>query len=108
MIGVINTQGKTTKQIVTEAMDNIGLNKANLGYGHLRDAILECLKNPGYVNSITALYRLIAARNDSTSSRVERAIRHNFEILHGAEKRPTREYIAHIVDDINMLFDEEA
>lgn len=108
MIGKIETNGKSNKHIVTEALDNIGLKKSNSGYDYFRTAILECLINPGYKNCITQLYEVIAAKYDTTARCVERAIRHNFQIRFSKnEKLPNRDYIAIITDEIALLYETE-
>lgn len=66
-------------QEITYVMIELGT-PANLkGYYYIREAILYCLKNQ--MNSVTkALYPYIAKKYDTTSSRVERAIRHAIEV----------------------------
>ena len=51
------------------------------GYHYLRDAILMILEDGDLLNAVTKiLYPTIAKRNKTTSSRVERAIRHAIEV----------------------------
>ena len=51
------------------------------GYQYLRDAIMMVIEEPEMLNSITKiLYPTIAKKNQTTPSRVERAIRHAIEV----------------------------
>ena len=51
------------------------------GYHYLREAILLSIKNSEIINSVTKLlYPTVAKNHSTTSSRVERAIRHAIEV----------------------------
>ena len=51
------------------------------GYQYIREGIILVFKHPEYIGGITKeLYPTIAKTFDSTSSRVERAIRHAIDI----------------------------
>lgn len=51
------------------------------GYTYLKDALGMCYSDPNYIQSITKrLYPDIARREETTTSRVERAIRHAIKI----------------------------
>ncbi|MBP0989679.1 MAG: sporulation transcription factor Spo0A, partial [Oscillospiraceae bacterium] len=51
------------------------------GYQYLREAIILSTEDPEIINSVTKiLYPTIAKKNSTTSSRVERAIRHAIEV----------------------------
>ena len=51
------------------------------GYQYLRTGVKMAVENPAVVNRITKeLYPGIAARFDTTASKVERAIRHAIEV----------------------------
>ena len=51
------------------------------GYQYLREAIKQVIANPGMINGITKeLYPAIAHRFGTSSSKVERAIRHAIEV----------------------------
>ena len=51
------------------------------GYQYLRDAIMMTVKDMNIINAITkVLYPTVARHYDTTSSRVERAIRHAIEV----------------------------
>ena len=66
---------------VTILLHNIGIPAHIKGYVYIRCAIIESFYNPTYIGQITkSLYPEIARRYSSTSSRVERAIRHAIEI----------------------------
>lgn len=67
---------------VVEILHQIGC-PANLkGYRFIREAIMMCYNNVEYVDNITKLlYPEIAKKFDTTSSRVERAIRHSIEVM---------------------------
>ena len=60
------------------------------GYQYLRDAITMTVKDQEMMNSVTKiLYPTIAKRHRTTSSRVERAIRHAIEVAWGRGKMET-------------------
>ena len=66
---------------VTEIIHEVGIPAHIKGYQYLRDAILLVIKEPDMINSITKiLYPTIAKKNQTTPSRVERAIRHAIEV----------------------------
>lgn len=68
------------ENIVHDIFKEIGVSCANLGYEYLVEAICMVIDNRAYANSLTnALYPQLAARFDTTASRVERAIRHSVE-----------------------------
>ena len=66
---------------VTAMIHDIGVPAHIKGYQYLRDAIILSVEDMDMLNSITKiLYPTIAKRNQTTSSRVERAIRHAIEV----------------------------
>ena len=66
---------------VTEIIHQLGVPAHVKGYHYLRAAILASLENPELLDSVTKLlYPTVAQRFSTTSSRVERAIRHAIEI----------------------------
>ena len=66
---------------VTDMIHEVGVPAHIKGYQYLRDAIMMVIKEPEMLNSITKiLYPTIAKRNQTTPSRVERAIRHAIEV----------------------------
>ena len=87
----------------------------------MRDAILMSIKKPDYINSVTkVLYPTVAKKHSTTSSRVERAIRHAIEVawdrgdievlnlyfgytVHTSRGKPTNsEFIAMISDKLRL------
>lgn len=93
------------------------------GYRYLRDAVLIAMDNMDVMNSITKrLYPMVAENFDTSSSRVERAIRHAIEIatnsgkmeninalfgmkIYAKNERPTNsEFIALLADRLIMDF----
>ena len=67
--------------MVTEIIHQVGIPAHIKGYHYLRSAIILSIKNPDMVNSITKiLYPTVAKMYQTTSSRVERAIRHAIEV----------------------------
>ena len=51
------------------------------GYHYLREAVILAIKNVDIINAVTKqLYPTVAKKHDTTSSRVERAIRHAIEV----------------------------
>ncbi len=66
---------------VTDIIHEVGVPAHIKGYQYLRDAIMMVIREPEMLNSITKiLYPTIAKRNQTTPSRVERAIRHAIEV----------------------------
>lgn len=66
---------------VTEVIHQVGVPAHIKGYQHLREAIMMAVKDMESVGAITKiLYPAIAKRFKTTSSRVERAIRHAIEV----------------------------
>lgn len=67
--------------VVTEVIHQLGVPAHIKGYHYLREAILSSLSNQELLEGITKeLYPRVAQKFDTTSSRVERAIRHAIEI----------------------------
>lgn len=106
---------------VTEILHQIGVPAHIKGYQFLRDAILMTMRDPEYINSVTKrLYPEIAKANETTASRVERAIRHAIEVawdrgdvdtlnsyfgytIHNLRGKPTNsEFIAMIADKMRL------
>jgi len=80
---------------VTNIIHEIGVPAHIKGYQYLRDAIIMSVENREVINSITkVLYPTIAKMNQTTPSRVERAIRHAIEVAWSRGK----------MDTINELF----
>ena len=107
--------------MVTEIIHQIGVPAHIKGYHYLRDAIILCVRTPQIINSVTKqLYPSVAKLNDTTSSRVERAIRHAIEVawdrgdvdvlnsyfgytIHNTRGKPTNsEFIAMIADKLRL------
>ena len=66
---------------VTDMIHEVGVPAHIKGYHYLRDAIIMVIEDQDMLNSITKiLYPTIAKRNQTTPSRVERAIRHAIEV----------------------------
>ena len=67
--------------IVTDMIHQLGVPAHIKGYHYLRTAILASIQNQALLESVTKmLYPTVAQKYDTTSSRVERAIRHAIEI----------------------------
>lgn len=106
---------------VTSMIHEIGVPAHIKGYQYLRDAIIISVLDMDMLNSITkVLYPTIAKKYDTTTSRVERAIRHAIEVAwsrgkmdtidelfgytinHGKGKPTNSEFIALITDKIRL------
>ena len=67
--------------MVTDIIHEIGVPAHIKGYQYLRSSIIMVIKDMDMLNSITKLlYPAIAKLHNTTSSRVERAIRHAIEV----------------------------
>lgn len=86
---------KNLEAEVTNIIHEIGVPAHIKGYQYLRDAIIMVVNDIELINSITKqLYPSIAELHNTTSSRVERAIRHAIEVAWNRGQ----------VDTINSLF----
>lgn len=69
------------ESVITSIIHDIGVPAHIKGYNYLREAIGLCIKDDEFINSITKLlYPTVAKNFSTTSSRVERAIRHAIEV----------------------------
>ncbi len=85
-----NLDGRLSNIFIT-----VGIPAHIKGYQFLREAIKMAIESPEIINSITKkLYPNIAAKFDTTSSKVERAIRHAIEVAWNRGK----------IENINNLF----
>ena len=107
--------------MVTEIIHQIGVPAHIKGYHYLRDAIIMSIRDQELINSVTKiLYPTVAKKHSTTSSRVERAIRHAIEVawdrgdvdvlnsyfgytIHTSRGKPTNsEFIAMISDKLRL------
>ncbi|MBE6160829.1 MAG: sporulation transcription factor Spo0A [Firmicutes bacterium] len=66
---------------ISEMLHNLGVPSHIKGYQYIRDGILMMYKEPAMLKGITKeIYPELATRYQTTSSRVERAIRHAIEV----------------------------
>lgn len=112
---------------VTEIIHQVGIPAHIKGYHYLRTAIMLSVNNDEMINSITkVLYPTVAKQYQTTSSRVERAIRHAIEIawdrgdidvltsifsytVHISKGKPTNsEFIALIADYLRLKFKQKS
>jgi two-component system response regulator (stage 0 sporulation protein A) len=78
------------EHIVTDMIHEVGVPAHIKGYQYLREAIIMSVNDMDMLNSITkVLYPTIAKRFGTTSSRVERAIRHAIEVAWSRGKMDT-------------------
>lgn len=106
---------------VTDIIHQIGVPAHIKGYQYLRDAILLAIDDEQIINAVTKrLYPAVAKKHGTTSSRVERAIRHAIEVawdrgdvevlnayfgytIHNERGKPTNsEFIAMISDKFRL------
>ena len=111
------------EQDVTDMIHEIGVPAHIKGYQYLREAIMMSVNDSEMMGSITKiLYPTIAKRYQTTSSRVERAIRHAIEVawnrgrmetlddmfgytINTGKGKPTNsEFIALIADKIRLKY----
>lgn len=90
-----STQGVSLRQEslesrVTNMLHEIGIPAHIKGYHYLRDAIMMAVNDMDVLNAITKiLYPTVAKKYRTTSSRVERAIRHAIEVAWSRGKLDT-------------------
>lgn len=108
---------------VTDMIHEIGIPAHIKGYHYLRDAIIMAIEDMDVLNAITkVLYPTVAKKHQTTSSRVERAIRHAIEVAwsrgkldtlddlfgytvsNGKGKPTNSEFIALIADTIRLEY----
>lgn len=108
---------------VTKIIHQIGIPAHIKGYQYLRSAILMTISDSDIINSVTkVLYPSVAKKFGTTTSRVERAIRHAIEVawdrgdvdtlnsffgytIQNARGKPTNsEFIAMIADNLRLKF----
>ncbi len=119
-----NTSGKTSSNleiVITDIIHQIGVPAHIKGYHYLREAIIMAVNDIEIMNSVTkCLYPSVAKKHGTTSSRVERAIRHAIEVawdrgdvdvlnsyfgytIHSSKGKPTNsEFIALIADKLRV------
>lgn len=126
-----NTQNNVPLQdfeiMVTDIIHQVGIPAHIKGYTYVRDAILMAIDDSTLINSVTKeLYPSVAKKNKTTSSRVERAIRHAIEVafdrgdidvltsffgytIQGSKGKPTNsEFIAMIADKVRLATKQKA
>ncbi|PWM25666.1 MAG: sporulation transcription factor Spo0A [Oscillospiraceae bacterium] len=119
-------RGPNLEVIITDIIHQIGVPAHIKGYHYLREAIMMAVNDPEIINSVTKqLYPAVAKRFSTTSSRVERAIRHAIEVawdrgdvdvltsyfgytIHNTKGKPTNsEFIAMISDKLRLRLKQE-
>ncbi|MCL2087887.1 MAG: sporulation transcription factor Spo0A [Oscillospiraceae bacterium] len=77
----LNISKADLEMMVTSVMHQIGVPAHIKGYQYLRTSIILCIEEKEMINLVTkALYPQVARIYETTSSRVERAIRHAIEV----------------------------
>ncbi len=108
---------------VTKIIHQIGVPAHIKGYQYLRTAILMTIEDSEVINSVTkVLYPTVAKKYQTTTSRVERAIRHAIEVawdrgdvdtlnsyfgytIQNTRGKPTNsEFIAMIADNLRLKY----
>ena len=116
-----NSKNTDLELMITEIIHQIGVPAHIKGYHYLREAITLAVNNADIINSVTKqLYPTVAKKYQTTSSRVERAIRHAIEVawdrgdidvlnsyfgytIHNERGKPTNsEFIAMIADKLRL------
>lgn len=78
---LIDFAGKDIENQISKLLHELGIPSHIKGYQYIRDGIMLICNDPSYVGSITKLlYPTLAKRHSTTSSRVERAMRHAIEV----------------------------
>ncbi len=118
---VPNREESDLEAQVTKIIHQIGVPAHIKGYQYLRTAIIMAIKDNEVINSVTkVLYPSVAKQYGTTSSRVERAIRHAIEVawdrgdldvlnsffgytVQNSRGKPTNsEFIAMIADNLRL------
>ncbi len=123
---ILAASGDATPDIelqVTKIIHQIGVPAHIKGYQYLRTAILMTVRDSEAINSVTkVLYPTVAKKYSTTTSRVERAIRHAIEVawdrgdvetlnsyfgytIQNSRGKPTNsEFIAMIADNLRLKY----
>ncbi len=89
---------------VTDTLSSFGIPRHIKGFGFLREAIILCVREREYINSITkALYPAIANKFGTLPNRAERAMRHAIEV--GCRNNP-EEMELYFSRQMNVLSDK--
>ena len=118
-----NAEATNLEVIVTDIIHQIGVPAHIKGYHYLREAIMQSVLDASKLESVTkVLYPSVAKKFQTTSSRVERAIRHAIEIawdrgnldtlnsffgytINTGKGKPTNsEFVALITDKIRLKY----
>ncbi len=116
-------KGPDIESQVTQIIHQIGVPAHIKGYQYLRTAILLTIQDSDIINSVTkVLYPSVAKKYSTTTSRVERAIRHAIEVawdrgdvdtlnsyfgytIQNNRGKPTNsEFIAMIADNLRLKY----
>lgn len=119
--GITLSDSEDLEVLITEVILQVGIPAHIKGYHYLREAIMLAITNKEMINSVTKLlYPTVAKTFNTTSSRVERAIRHAIELawdrgdidilnnffgftIHNVRGKPTNsEFIAMISDKLRL------
>lgn len=76
-----HTKKPTREESVSNLLKEMGCRFSFLGYSYLREAIMYCLEKERVVPITKELYPHVAKKFETTSPRVERAIRHAIEYM---------------------------
>ena len=92
--GSINLFHNNLQISISRILHELGMPSHIKGYQYLREAIIMVVNDIDVINQITkSLYPKIAAKFNTTPSRVERAIRHAIEVAWGRGDQKTVEKI---------------
>ncbi len=124
---IASSKSDDLEMMITEIIHQIGVPAHIKGYHYLRESIMLSVQDPEIINSVTKqLYPTVAKRYSTTSSRVERAIRHAIEVawdrgdvdvlnsyfgytIHNGKGKPTNsEFIAMISDRLRLKLKNKA
>jgi len=91
-VSIIEKEEYNVETHITELLHEIGIPAHIKGYHYLRESILMSIDDIDVLNAITKiLYPAVAKKYQTTSSRVERAIRHAIEVAWSRGKLDTLE-----------------
>ena len=118
---------KDPEYLTRQILLDLGAPDHLVGHPYIVEAVVMSVENRGYINNITfGLYPQVAAKFDTTASRVERAIRHLIEVtwtrgdidvlcgyfgntISADRGKPTNgEFIARLVNVVNQRMKEAA
>lgn len=105
-LGITENTPQTLDIVITEYLTKLNFRRGIKGFEYIREAIKICYHDKQMQFTMMNLYSKIADIHNTTTSRVERCIRHSIDKAYGKrlDKPCNSEFIAVAADDIRLSF----